>query len=198
MGAHQLGWIGSIIITGTAGPCSARLRVFGSSQSDQSTSMMSKDTLYGINFSRAIRCSGRAWSSSTLTDPNIIAAWYFGKAENSGVGDPNRRAFGWEIVGNATTRVLTMVVHNGTTLTKVNSSYVVTSSVFDWDIISDGAGNVTLFVDGNQVATTALGPTGDTNYSGTRPVIWNEEVRAIATAASFNFAFSRGRIYMTL
>ncbi len=91
-----------------------------------------------------------------------------------------------------------MVVHNGTTLTKVNSSYVVTSSVFDWDIISDGAGNVTLFVDGNQVATTALGPTGDTNYSGTRPVIWNEEVRAIATAASFNFAFSRGRIYMTL
>lgn len=160
--------------------------------------MMSKSTIYGINFSKPVFCSGRAWSDSTITDPNVTAAWYFGKAESNGAGDLSRRGFGWEIIGNATTRYLTLVVHNGTTLTKVTSSYVVTSNVFDWDVVSDGAGNVTLYADGVSVATSALGPTGDTNYSGTRPVIWQEELRTTATTSAFSFIFSRGRIYMDI
>jgi hypothetical protein len=199
MGTTSWGWLGTQFVLGTAGACSGRGRVFGSSQVDQSLSMMSKTTLFGINFSKPTWCSGRAYPNSTITDPNVTAGWYFGKAENTGAGDLNRRGFGWEVIGNATTRYLTLSVHDGTTLTKVTSSYVVTNgTIFDWDVISDGAGNVTLYVDGDSVATTALGPTGDTNYSGSRPVIWQEELRTTAATSSFSFAFGRGRIYMTL
>jgi hypothetical protein len=152
-----------------------------------------------INFSKPTYCTGRAQPSSTITDPNVTAGWYFGKAENTGAGDLNRKGFGWEIIGNATTRYLTLAVHDGTTLTKVTSSYVVVGGTpFDWDVISDGAGNVTLYVDNLQVATTALGPTGESNYSGTRPVIWQEELRTTAATSAFDIYFSRGRIYMAL
>jgi hypothetical protein len=199
MGTTQHGWLGTQFALGTVGACSGRGRVFGGSQVDQSLSMMSKTTLFGINFSKPTWCSGRAYPNSTITDPNVTAGWYFGKAENTGAGDLARRGFGWEVIGNATTRYLTLTVHNGTTLTKVTSSYVVTSgTIFDWDVISDGAGNVTLYVEGVSVATTALGPTGDTNYSGTRPVIWQEELRTTALTTSVTFAFGRGRIYMAL
>jgi hypothetical protein len=200
MGTLTSGFIGTRFALGTAGACSGRLRVFGASQIDQSLSMMSKAQLYGINFSKPTWCSGRAWSENNITDPNVTAGWYFGKGENNGAGDMTRRGFGWEIIGNATTRYLTLAVHNGTTLTKVTSSYVVTGlNVFDWDIVSDGAGNVTLYADGAAVATTNMGPTGDVNYSGTRPVIWQEEIRSTAAAtAGFAFSFSRGRIYMAL
>jgi hypothetical protein len=200
MGTFTAGTIGSRIVLGTAGACSGRVRVHGLSAIDQSASMMSKTQLYGINFSKPTWCSGRAWADSTITDPNVTAGWYFGKADNNGAGDLSRRGFGWELIGNATTRYLTLVVHDGTTLTKVTSSHVVPASVdvFDWDVISDGAGNVTLYVDGTQVATTALGPTGNTSYSGTRPVIWQEELRTTAATSAFSFFFSRGRIYMAL
>jgi hypothetical protein len=199
MGTTFHGWLGTWFTLGTAGACSGRGRVLGGSQADQTLSMMSKTTLYGINFSKPTWCSGRAYPNSTITDPNVTAGWYFGKAENNGAGDLSRRGFGWEVIGNATTRYLTLVVHDGTTLTKVTSSYVVTNgTIFDWDVITDGAGNVTLYVDGSQVATTALGPTVDTNYSGTRPVIWQEELRTTAATSAFVFAFGRGRIYMAL
>jgi hypothetical protein len=200
MGAVQAVTLGTRILLGTVGACSGRTRVFGTSQIDQSFSMMSKTTTYGINFSKPTWCSGRAWpDSAAITDPNVTAAWYFGKSEANGAGELNRKGFGWEIIGNATTRYLTLAVHDGTTLTKVTSSYVVVSgTIFDWDVVSDGAGNVTLYVEGVSVATTALGPTGDTGYSGTRPVIWQEELRTTATTSAFSFVFSRGRIYMPL
>ncbi len=202
MGTFISGGVGSRMVLGTAGACSGRLRVFGASQVDQTASMMSTTFNY-INFSKPIYCSGRAWSESTITDPNVTAAWYFGKSEANGAGDLNRKGFGWEIIGNATTRYLTLVVHDGTTLTKVTSSYVVIGGfagavIFEWDVVSDGAGNVTLYVNGASVATTALGPVGDANYSGTRPVIWQEELRATAATSAFGFYWSRGRIYSAI
>jgi hypothetical protein len=199
MGAAQTGVIGARLQLGTAGAASGRLRVFGTSQIDQSTSMMSKTTGYGINFSKPTYCSGRAWPDTAITDPNVTAAWYFGKSDVNGAGDLVRKGFGWEIIGNATTRYLTLAVHDGTTLTKVTSSYVVVAgTIFDWDVVSDGAGNVTLYVDGDSVATTDLGPTGDTSYSGTRPVIWQEELRTSAATSAITFHWSRGRIYSAL
>jgi hypothetical protein len=54
------------------------------------------------------------------------------------------------------------MVHNGTTLTKVASatSTVNSTSPFRWMVYADGTGNVTLYINGVSVATTALGPTG--------------------------------------
>jgi hypothetical protein len=200
MGTAQAGWLAHRLVTGTVGACSGRARIFGGSQADQSGSMMSKSIQFGINFSKAIWCSGRAMNTIELTDSNVTAGWYFGKSESDGAGDLSRKSFGWEVTGNSTTRYIDLVVHDGTTLTKVTSSYVVVSlTAFDWEVYSDGLGNVSLFVDGSLVATTSAGPTGDTSYPTTRPVIWQDELRASTTVSTgYDFRFGRGRIHMEL
>jgi hypothetical protein len=58
-----------------------------------------------------------------------------------------------------TPSALVLEVHDGTTLTSVTSSFTPTfNQTFDVVCYSDGAGNVTLYVNGNSVATTAAGP----------------------------------------
>jgi hypothetical protein len=63
---------------------------------------------------------------------------------------------------------------------------------FDWDIESDGAGNITLYVNGASVATVGGGPTGAVNITG---ATWQEEVVAAAALSSpfMDFTNSRGR-----
>jgi hypothetical protein len=63
---------------------------------------------------------------------------------------------------------LVLSVHNGTTLTSVTSSFTPTlAQGFDLMVYSDGAGNVTLYANDVQVATTASGPStsGLANYN---------------------------------
>ena len=94
------------------------------------------------------------------------------------------KGIGWRLQGGGS-QALTLQVCNGTTVTNVTSSFTpVTKQVFDWEIYSDGAGNVTLFVNDSQVATTTAGPTGtaatglymegvDSTASSTAPFILN-------------------------
>ena len=59
-----------------------------------------------------------------------------------------------------TLSALVLDVHNGTTFTPVTSSFTpVLTQGFDVMVYSDGAGNVTLYVNDVQVATTSAGPT---------------------------------------
>lgn len=188
------GWISSHTRTGTAGACSSRWRTFGISQVDQVFSMTDKSNPSSFfDFSNPAWLSGR----SILTDvTDSVFSWWFyhGKAEGDGVGDIARRGFGWKVTGGAGSRLLTLHAHNGTTLSAVTSSYAVTSGVaFDWDLISDGAGTVTLYVNGTLVATSTGGPTGSTNVT---PVIWEESVATSAAATNpFNgMTHSRGKL----
>lgn len=72
--------------------------------------------------------------------------------------------FGWKVAGGGTA-ALQLVTVNGTTLTTVTSSFTPTlRQAFDWKIYSDGAGNVTLYVNDSQVATTTAGPTIGSSY----------------------------------
>ena len=81
-------------------------------------------------------------------------------------GDPG---FGWLIPGIGS--ALQLQVSNGSTVTTVTSSFTpVAKQVFDWKMHSDGAGNVTLWINDDVVATTTAGPT-------------------TATAESYNFYF---------
>ena len=58
-----------------------------------------------------------------------------------------------------TLSALVLSVHNGTTLTSVTSSFTpVLAQGFDLMVYSDGAGNVTLYANDVQVATTSAGP----------------------------------------
>jgi hypothetical protein len=188
----NVGMIGRFIRPGTAGACSSRIRVFGPSQVDQTQSATVKtNPTSHLNFSLRSIHSGRSVCngiSSTLW----TGAFYYGKAEGDGVGDLTRRGIGWKVVGGSGSRFLELQVHNGTTLSSVTSSYAVTSNVaFDWDVESDGAGNVTLYVNGSSVATSTGGPTGLVNLT---PVVWQEEVVATGVVPSYSdFINSRGK-----
>lgn len=187
------GWISSYTRTGTAGACSSRWRTFGLSQIDQVWSMTEKQNPQSyFNFSNASWCSGRSVLIG-ITESVFSWGFYHGKAESDGVGQLTRRGYGWRCTGGAGSRFLTLEVHDGTTLTSVTSTYAAISAVaFDWDLISDGAGTVTLYVNGTQVATTTGGPTGLTNVT---PVVWQEEVATSAAATSpYNgMVHSRGK-----
>lgn len=199
MGTFIGGNLAARMTMGTAGAAGANLRTFGSSQVDQSYALMSQTYRSYINFSKFTWCSGRFYTEDAPVDPLVTAAFYFGKAANSANGDLARAGFGWKLTGNATASLRNPVlqVHNGTTLTNVTSTYAVTAQVyFDWDIISLGNGTVTLYINGTQVATTNSGPTADTSYSGTAPVIWNEEFYCTGVTLGYNATFGRGRIYV--
>ena len=199
MGAAAIGTYTSRMTMGTAGAASGNFRTFGSSQIDQAWICVSKGYRSYIDFSRVTWCSGRFYTDDTLTDPQVTVAFYFGKANNSANGDLARAGFGWKLSGNATASLRNPVlqVHNGTTLTNVTTSFaLVAQQYFDWDIVSLGNGTVTLYINGTQYATTSLGPTGDTSYSGTSPVIWNEEIKSTGTTAGYNATFSRGLLYI--
>ena len=186
------GWISSYTRTGTAGACSSRWRTFGLSQIDQVWSMTEKQNPSShFNFSNASWCSGRSILIG-ITESVFSWGFYHGKAEGDGVGVLARRGYGWRATGGAGTRYLSLEVHDGTTLTSVTSTYAVSTVAFDWDLISDGAGTVTLYVNGTQVATTTGGPTGLTNVT---PAVWQEEVATSAASTSpYNgMVHSRGK-----
>jgi hypothetical protein len=189
----QGGWISSHTRTGTAGACSSRWRTFGTSQVDQTFSMTDKSNPTSFfDFSNASWCSGRSLLNG-LTDSVFSWGFYHGKAENDGVGILTRRGYGWRATGGTAPRLLTLEAHNGTTLTSITSTYTVADgAAFDWDLISNGSGTVTLYVNGTQVATTNGGPTGQTNVTA---VVWQEEVAtSAASTGSFNgMTHSRGK-----
>jgi hypothetical protein len=189
----NIGSIGLHTRPGNAGACSSRARILGASNVDQQHNQEVKaNPISATNFSLRKIFSGRS-RVEIITDTNFTWAWYHGKAEADGVGDLTRRGFGWKMIGGAGSRFLLLQVHNGTTLTSVTSSYAVTANIaFDWDVESDGAGNVTLYVNGTSVATSSAGPTGLVSQTS---AIWQEEMQAAAALASpFNdTAHSRGR-----
>jgi len=80
-----------------------------------------------------------------------------------------------------TSSFINLIVHNGTSQTNVATTNALTATqVTDYVIYSDGAGNVTLFLDGVQAATTSAGPTGITASMGG---LYREQVESTITAA---------------
>jgi hypothetical protein len=190
----NLGAIATETRLASAAASSSRARTYGPSQVDQSQSATVRSNISNfVNFSLRTFLGGRS-ATFDITDPVLTMAFYYGKAEADGVGDLTRRGMGWKVTGGTGSRFLTLQVHNGTTLTSVTSSFaVIGGQAFDWDIISDGAGNVTLYVNGASVATSSAGPTGLHNLT---PAIWQEEYStSAAPAITYHTAYhSRGRM----
>jgi len=93
--------------------------------------------------------------------------------------NPIINGIGWRLQGGGSS-ALELQVCNGTTVTTVSSSFTPTlKQVFDWEIYSDGAGNVTLYVNDSQVATTSAGPTA-TQGSG----LYMEGIDATASSTA--------------
>lgn len=165
-------------------------RPFGTSQIDQVSPFLFRNNwTSNINFNLKTHLSGRAGSFVLLTDSTFNQAFYYGKVEGDAIGDLTRRGFGWRWTGGAGSRFVNLVVHNGTTQTTVASSFAVTQEVaFDWDLYSDGAGNVTLYINGSQVATSSAGPTGYQSagtYAWWREEVWTTAAPSFGNGTSY-------------
>jgi len=92
------------------------------------------------------------------TDANTVCRVKLGQAAFSGVaGDLSAKGIGIRMGGTGN---VYLMVHDGTTLTTVDSGIAVSSSMQNiFKIVSDGAGNVTFYSNGSSVATTTAGPT---------------------------------------
>jgi hypothetical protein len=138
------------------------------------------------NWSKKVWMAGRCmighFSLSTYNgSANSFARVSLGGYTAIGAGDMNSiiRGIGWRLQGGGSS-ALELQVCNGTTVTNVTSSFTpVLKECFDWEIYSDGAGNVTLFVNDSQVATTTAGPTG-TQGSG----LYMEGIDATASSTA--------------
>ena len=168
-------------------------RTYGVSQVDQLTNLWGDDSNVQVNFAKRIWISGR----SLMVFPaitNMIARVTLGKAEASGVGDLAARGIGWKYT-TGTSQFVQLMVHDGTTLTTVNSSFTPSNVAFDWDVVSEGNGNVTLYINGSSVATTSAGPS---TRATSNQCLYQEEavVNGTIPNAFCRFYCARGAIYV--
>jgi len=115
-----------------------------------------------VTCNRSIHYFGLSVFTSTPVS-GVVVRSTFGK-DGTTVGDLGVRGIGWRKTGAG---ALELVVHNGTTLTAVTSSFTpVTDEAFSWAVTNDGSGNCALYVNGSSVATTSAGPSGSGNSYG--------------------------------
>ena len=146
---------------------------------------MSRADWSKIDFSKKIWMSGKSMCGATIGGTNYIGdsntftrVTVGGYNTQSVTGDMTLMGIGWKKQGG-TSPFFTLTVHNGTTLTDVATTITQSAGkVIDWVIYSDGTGNVTLYIDGAQVATTTAGPTGISNAGAAS---YREQVEAATT-----------------
>ncbi len=92
------------------------------------------------------------------------------------------RAYGWE--WDWSTRTLNIIAHNGTTLTTTPVTWNPAGfRTYEMTATSDGAGTISLYVDGVLLGTSSGGPTGLNNVN---TPWWQVEIQNEATAGSQN------------
>jgi hypothetical protein len=149
------------------------------------SSNMSRADYRKIDFSKKIWMSGsvscrisNSFGQNYSGDSNTFARVTLGGYASATTGDMTSMGIGWKKQGGSSP-FFTLSVHNGTTLTDVATTVAATDfGSIDWIIHSDGAGNVTLYINGTQVATTSAGPTGITANNACS---YREQVEAATT-----------------
>ena len=136
-----------------------------------------------VDFSKKVWIAGYAMmghggATSYLGDANTMCRITLGGYSTNTTGEMTLKGIGLKKVGGVASTV-SLTVHNGTTRTDVASSVTVPDGGgIHWQIYSDGTGNVTLYINGTQAATTTAGPTTAT-ASG--QACYREQVEAVAT-----------------
>jgi hypothetical protein len=106
----------------------------------------------------------------------------------------NSRSYGWE--WNFANRTMNIIAHNGTTLTTAPVTWnPVGFRTYEIAVTSNGAGTITLYIDGVQMGTSSGGPT---DANGISAVWWQTEIQNEATAASqLDFFFQNPKLFTT-
>jgi hypothetical protein len=120
----------------------------------------------GIDFSKRIIFGGRFARNVTTPDTNSVFRYSVGKFSSTDASDLSARGLMIKVAG---TGAMQLLVHNGTSLTTTTSSFTpANGQAYDVVLVSDGSGNVTLYVNGSSVATSTGGPStaaGSTFYN---------------------------------
>lgn len=147
----------------------------------------------GINWAKRVVWTMRMVRYTTNPSAGCVFRAGIGKTQAGlSAGDLVNRGIGVRIQGSG---ALELQVHNGTTLTNVTSTYTPVANVcFDITLTNDGAGNVVLYVDGVQVASTNQGPTTSSNF------LWNsyfevQQVASVTTTARYGFVTCRATFF---
>lgn len=128
--------------------------------------LLTRSAINRINFSNKIWMAGTSCMAY-----QVGATDYRGDAETvcrimlSGASENNNIAASFKGIGitkvGGVSSFVNLTVHDGTNLTNVATTYAnAEAENFEWVIYSDGTGNVTLWINGTQAATTSAGPTG--------------------------------------
>jgi hypothetical protein len=143
-----------------------------------------------INFSKPTWIGTRILRQGTLDD-NAVIRLSIGKIFADSKGDLTRLGFGWTIRGTGAFETQGFM---GATLTKSTNGTTGLASTNAVDIVvySDGTGNLTLFVNGTQTASSTGGPTGSSD-STANVLMFEIENVALATATS---TASCGQLYI--
>jgi hypothetical protein len=91
---------------------------------------------------------------------------------------------------------MNIIAHNGTTLTTAPVTWnPVGFRTYEIAVTSNGAGTITLYIDGVQMGTSSGGPT---DANGISAVWWQTEIQNEATAASqLDFFFQNPKLFTT-
>jgi hypothetical protein len=117
-----------------------------------------------VDFSKRVQFGVRVARNVASPDSNSI--WRFSIGKSIGTASPGDLSARGLMVKVAGSGALQLLVHNGTSLTATTSTYTPSNaSAYDVVVVSDGAGNVTLYVNGSSVATSTGGPTSSSGGS---------------------------------
>jgi len=137
----------------------------------------------GYNFGTASGHSVKVYSSawaSTVTGVKMRAVFGRMSASLPVPATLAARGYGWE--WDYSTKVISIIAHNGSSLTTTAQTWTpVSSRTYDIAVYSNGAGTISLYIDGTLIGTGTGGPT-DTN--STSQIWWQMEIQNEATAGS--------------
>jgi len=189
-GASAALYLTGYVLTSPSAGVAGNARVYHGNVSGDTNYMMWGGTGNSlINFSRRVSMSFRF--SQFPSSQHSVTRVLLGKIHGTAVGDLTTRGIGVKYVPTASTFDFYLQVHNGTTLTNVLSSTQYAGGIADLEVVSDGSGNVTLYLNGASVATSSAGPTGNTGNNATVFA----EVESTASTANQPVA-SIGRLYV--
>lgn len=111
-----------------------------------------------LNFSKKVSWAFRTQKYTNATSSDAVCRIILGKQTTASVGDPTFKSIGIMFTGNS---VVKLMVHDGTTLRTIDTTFTPAfGSCFDCVIVSDGAGNATLSINGIAQVSTTFAPTG--------------------------------------
>lgn len=153
------------------------------------------------NFDKPIVISARFYSSISNSNAGLKARYYI---TNDGGGHTptatalTRKGFGWEY--DYSTQVFSIITHNGTsqTTTAITAFTYITYKAFDTAVYSDGAGNVSLYINGVLYGTataTGVTGTGSLSYSWVGFSLFQD---VTTVTGNYSFVINNPKVYIPI